>query len=209
MDVTKEQFASAARALLNAGIGYAAGKGYFGPDVAAALMVVGTVAGSLVWSFIENKLLVKKVAVAAVASGIALSEKEPAATAGQIVAGWALGAIAVAMLVGVLAPLSGCSTTGGATTPQSQVDTVRRTVTVAESAALIYASFPLCGPGVSNPCSDPKVVVQLNAANKAAKAALKAADDAVKAGAPDVDVLLSAALAAATSYNASAQAAKP
>lgn len=108
------------------------------------------------------------------------------------------------------AVLTACATTSSQSTdPADALFKAKQAYSVAQSAATIYVSLPLCGPAAPKLCADPKIVVQIDDANTAATKALKAADDAVKSGQPNALILINAASAAASSLAARTPAVKP
>lgn len=110
------------------------------------------------------------------------------------------------LLFGLL--LVGCATTGS--TPQDSLAQATKVYNVASSVVKIYVSLPRCGtPTATQICSDRATVIQLAAADSVAYDALVAAERAVKAGAPNMDVLLAAALAATTTLSTQASGVKP
>lgn len=119
--------------------------------------------------------------------------------------------IITAVLVAVSLLISACATApSGTVDAKAALLDVKQTFLVAQSAAVLYTSLPLCGSaGASKVCSDPKIVLQIDEANTAAVKAIAAADAAVQAGAPNAVTLLAAASAAAAALNTHAQAVKP
>lgn len=73
----------------------------------------------------------------------------------------------------------------GTATPaqyQNDLNIIRNSVTLAESAASIYVALPACGsPGASAICSDPDVVAKIRDAATKVNTALDAAQKAVDA----------------------------
>jgi hypothetical protein len=102
--------------------------------------------------------------------------------------------------------VAACGTTPTSTDPATMLFSVKQGYNVAQKAALLYEANPLCGSpaaaGSKTGCSDPATVIKIDNMNQAAVSAIKAADDAVKAGAANAVVLINAASAATSTLSA-------
>ncbi len=116
--------------------------------------------------------------------------------------------IIAALALGILA---GCATTpGGDVTPADALYQTKQAFAVAQSAARVYTSLPLCGtPSAIKACAERKIVIQIDEANIAAVKAIDAADAAIAAGQSNAMVLLNAAAAATASLASRTPAVKP
>jgi energy-converting hydrogenase Eha subunit H len=87
----------------------------------------------------------------------------------------------IAMAVTALALASGCSTVSGMTsvTAQRDVYAIKSDYQAALVVAVAYRRLPACG-GAAVVCSTPSVVAKLQAADRAARAALDTAESTVR-----------------------------
>jgi len=92
-----------------------------------------------------------------------------------------------------VAILSGCA---GTTTPQQGVYSAKTQYAAALTIAVSYKRLPVCSATVKLPCSDPKIVAQLQKADNVAAASLDAAENAVRTPGFGKDVAQSALAAA-------------
>lgn len=93
--------------------------------------------------------------------------------------------------------MAGCAVgTGQPQSPQTAVFAVRTSYAAALTAAVAYKRLPVCGTPVVLPCSDPKVVTQLQKADDVASTALDSAENAVRTPGFGKDIANSALTAA-------------
>lgn len=152
------------------------------PTLPAMPATVATLIGAVLGAFIGGYLPKEKLsATAAVkpSSGSVL-RSPPVATA-----------IAFGSAMAVILFLSGCASVsvGRDATIQQRVDAARVDLATASVFVDLYASFPRCGEGVPQPCSNANVVSLLVKGRIAADAALDAVDALIAANSPTERIL--------------------
>lgn len=109
------------------------------------------------------------------------------------------------LLTGVLLAALSLGLAGCAGAPQSPAQAVfqaKTSYSTALTAAVAYKRLPVCREPAVQPCSDPKIVAQLQKADNVAAGALDAAEAAVRTPGFGSNVLTTAAAAASSALQA-------
>jgi hypothetical protein len=156
-----------------------AGTGAEMPATVAA--VIGTALGAFIGGYLPKETLAADATVTPSSGSVLRSP--PIATGLSFLAALALMGT---FLVGGCASVSA----GRDATVQQRVDAARVDLATASLFVDLYASFPRCGAGVPQPCSNANVVALLVKGRIAADAALDAVEALIAAGSPTEQILV-------------------